>query len=70
VSVIKKYIIGFIKDEEGMSTVEVVIIIAVLVGVALIFRKQLFEFVQKVAAKLFDDNVINDKVGYGNIDGG
>lgn len=68
--VIKKYFIEFLKNEDGMSTVEVVIIIAVLVGVALIFRKQLFEFVQKVTAKLFNDDVVNDMVDYGNINDG
>jgi len=65
-----KNIKSFIKDEDGMSTVEVVIIIAVLVGVALIFRKQIFEFIQNVAKKIFDEDTITSKVGYGKIDGG
>lgn len=67
---IKKCFIDFLKEDDGMSTVEVVIIIAVLVGVALIFRKQLFEFVQKVTAKIFNDDVVNDMVGYGDVEKG
>lgn len=62
-------ILKFMKDEEGMSTVEVVIIIAVLVGVALIFRKQIFDFISHVAGKIFDEDTIVEKAGYGRIDG-
>ncbi|MFA6308961.1 MAG: Flp1 family type IVb pilin [Clostridia bacterium] len=65
-----KILKSFIEEEDGMSTVEVVIIIAVLVGVALIFRKQIFDFIQNVAKKIFDEDTITNKVGYGNIDGG
>lgn len=44
-----------IKEEEGMGTVEVIIIIAVLVGVALLFRKQLIMFVNSIIKNLFPD---------------
>ena len=37
---------GFLKEEEGMGTVEVVLILAVLVTIALIFRKTITEWVR------------------------
>lgn len=51
VSTIKR----FISEEDGMGTVEVIIIIAVLVGVALLFRKQLITFVNGIINNLFPD---------------
>ncbi len=45
-------------NEDGIETVEVVIITAVLVGLALLFRKQLYELVQKVLGQL-DSAVID-----------
>lgn len=35
-------------EEDGISTVEIVVIIAVLVGIALLFRKSITAYVQKV----------------------
>lgn len=45
----------FITEEDGMGTVEVIIIIAVLVGVALLFREQLIKFVNGIIDNLFPD---------------
>jgi Flp pilus assembly pilin Flp len=45
----------FITEEDGMGTVEVIIIIAVLVGVALLFRSQLIRFVNSIIENLFPD---------------
>jgi len=45
----------FITEEDGMGTVEVIIIIAVLVGVALLFRNQLIKFVNSIISNLFPD---------------
>ena len=42
-----KLIKNFIHEEDGLGTVEIVIIIAVLVGVALIFRDSLIKFVYR-----------------------
>ena len=42
---------NFLKDERGVSTVEIVIILAVVVGIALIFRDQMLEF----AGDILDD---------------
>ena len=47
-------------DRRGMGTVEVVIILAVLVGIALIFRKAITEFVTNIIdATLNDESIIN-----------
>lgn len=50
----------FWKDEDGLGTVEMVIIIAVLVGVALIFRKEVFKFVDNAMAGIFGDTDVKD----------
>jgi hypothetical protein len=49
------YFKKLIKEDKGMGTVEVIIIIAVLVGVALLFRKQLIGFVNGIIKNLFPD---------------
>ncbi|HCC07669.1 MAG TPA: hypothetical protein DEP72_05870 [Clostridiales bacterium] len=35
----------FYKDERGINTVEIVVILAIVMGLALIFRDQMFDFV-------------------------
>lgn len=53
---IKKILYG----KKGMGTVEVVIIIAILVALALIFRTTLMSFARNIMDTAFDDqNVIN-----------
>ncbi len=46
---------NFFIEEDGLGTVEIVIIIAVLVGLALIFRTQMFSFVNQIFASIFSD---------------
>ena len=41
---VKNFLEGFAKDESGMGTIEVIIIIAVLVSLALIFRNFNLEY--------------------------
>ncbi len=48
----------FSSNKKGMGTVEVVIIVAVLVALALIFRESLLAFGGKVMAFCFDENKI------------
>lgn len=45
---------GFLKDEDGMGTVEIVVIIAVLVTIALIFRKAIVDWVDTTITSIFD----------------
>ena len=42
----------FLKEEDGLGTVEIVIIVAVLVAVALIFRRAIFDL-SKILLKSF-----------------
>lgn len=51
----KKLLSRFWKEEEGMGTVEIVVIIAVLVAVALIFREQITGAVKSLMGKLFSN---------------
>lgn len=43
----KNLLVSFIKDEEGMETIEMVIILVVLVGIAFAFRKTLLNWYTK-----------------------
>lgn len=38
----------FLKDESGMGTIEIVVIVAVLVGLALIFKDGITNFINKL----------------------
>ena len=49
-----KVLKGLLVDEDGISTVEIVVIIAVLVGIALLFRKSITAYVQKVIANFIN----------------
>ena len=44
---------GFLKEEEGMGTVEIVVIIAVLVTIAIIFRKAITSWVSSTLESIF-----------------
>lgn len=48
----------FYEEEEGMGTVEMVMIIAALMCVALLFRKQLMAFVNNIISTVFDDGLV------------
>lgn len=47
----EKYITGFIFDEEGSFSIEVAIIVAILVGCAIVFRKRLSDVWKAVDEK-------------------
>ncbi len=50
-----------LSEEDGMGTVEIVVIVAVLVGIALIFRDAIIKFVTDIMKSAFGDNsIIND----------
>ena len=51
----------FLWEEEGLGTVETVLILAVLVGIALIFRQYIFGFVSDIMANIMGGSV-NDIV--------
>ena len=58
-----------LRKEDGMGTVEIVIIIAVLVGLALIFRDAILNFATSVMDALFANDQINTDVDVSNIRG-
>lgn len=49
----------FWKEEDGMETIEVVVIIAVLIAVALIFRKGIIDFVNDLMQKIFKTDPVD-----------
>ena len=57
----------FLKEEDGLGTVEIVIIIAVLVGIALIFRDAIIKFVTGIMENVFADDSIIKNVDSGSI---
>lgn len=42
----------FIKEEEGMGTVEIILIIVVLVGLVIIFKEQITKIVNSIFSKI------------------
>lgn len=50
-----KNIKRFMEGEEGFGTVEIVIIIAVLIGIAFIFKKQIYSLVDQIFGRIFND---------------
>ncbi|HHU12480.1 MAG TPA: multidrug transporter [Clostridiaceae bacterium] len=47
------------QHEDGLGTLEVVIIIAVLLAVAMIFRTQLLAFANSLIAQVFDFSILD-----------
>mgnify|MGYP000482537107 CR=1 FL=1 len=50
----------FYSEEEGMGTVEIVMIIAALMCVALLFRKRIMQFANDVMNKVFTTSPIKE----------
>lgn len=46
------YLQRFLKDEEGMGVVEIVLIIIVLVGLVIIFKDQISSLVMSILSKM------------------
>lgn len=46
----------FMQEEEGMGTVEIILIIVVLIGLVIIFKTQLRSLVEKVFEKITSDS--------------
>ena len=43
---------AFLKEEDGMGTVEIILIIVVLIGLFIIFKNQLNELVNNIFTKI------------------
>lgn len=50
----------FYEEEDGMGTVEMVMIIAALMCIALLFRKSLTTFVKDIMDKIFKPDFVED----------
>ena len=46
----------FLREDEGMGTVEIILIIVVLIGLVIIFKTQLRALVEKVFEKITKDS--------------
>ena len=57
---------SFIKDNRGLGTVEIVIIIAVLVGLALIFRDSIVGFAVRIMDKVFNSEDVIENIDRSN----
>lgn len=55
----KDFFKRFWREEDGMGTIEIIIIIAVLVAVALIFKTQITKFVTELMNKFFNPEKID-----------
>ncbi|MBD5507606.1 MAG: hypothetical protein HDR05_06060 [Lachnospiraceae bacterium] len=47
---------AFLREEEGMGTVEIILIIVVLIGLVIIFKTQLRSLVESVFEKITKDS--------------
>lgn len=56
----------FIKEEEGLGTVEMVLLIAVLVGLALIFKDSIIAFVKKILDQITGQSDVFDPGSMGD----
>lgn len=50
---------NFLKSKRGINTVEVVIILAIVVGLAIIFREELGKFANGIMQSIFKDTNTN-----------
>ncbi|MCR4441960.1 MAG: Flp1 family type IVb pilin [Peptococcaceae bacterium] len=50
---------NIICGEEGLGTVELVMVLAVLVGIALVFRHYVFDFVDAIMKNIFGTEMDN-----------
>lgn len=53
---------NYLMDEDGMGTVELVLIIAALVSIAIIFRNQIIKFVRGQLGAVFEAGVEGSNV--------
>ena len=49
---VKNMLSEFIEDEEGMGVVEIILIIIVLIGLVVIFKRQITSLVNSILSKM------------------
>ena len=52
----RREIRDFWNDESGMGTVEIIVIIVVLIGLVIVFKKQINDLVNKIFKKITTDS--------------
>ena len=52
----RREIRAFWNDESGMGTVEIILIIVVLIGLVIVFKKQINDLVNKIFKKITTDS--------------
>lgn len=52
----KRELKAFWRDESGLGTVEIILIMVVLIGLVVIFKKQLNDLVKKIFGKINSDS--------------
>lgn len=45
---LRKQLKAFVKDESGLSTVEIILILVVLIALVLIFKEEMIEIVENI----------------------
>ncbi|MDR1018922.1 MAG: hypothetical protein LBM02_09505 [Lachnospiraceae bacterium] len=50
--IIEGYVRSFIEDEEGITVVEIILILVVLIGLVIIFKSQLTSLVNSIFQKI------------------
>lgn len=53
-SIVMNKVKSFLKSRRGINTVEVVIILAIMVGLAILFRKQIGGFAKELMNSIFE----------------
>ncbi len=61
-----KLLKDFMLEEDGLGTVEIVLLIAVLVGLALIFKDSIIGFVKRILAQITGQENAFDPDSMGN----
>jgi Flp pilus assembly pilin Flp len=56
----KQQLNRFLKEEDGMNTVEIVIILAIVIGIALLFKTRLTGFANNIMDAIFQPKIAND----------
>ena len=50
----------FYEEEDGRGTIEIVMIIAALMCIALLFRQTIVDFAKKLMEKVFPESMVNE----------
>ncbi len=50
-----KFIRDFIKEEDGIGVVEIILILVILIGIAVIFRETIMDIVNGAISKIKED---------------